>query len=116
MRDFTWLVAQLAANQDLAIQFWTVFSRLEYALKRENYAIGDAHSVFAHWERLATDLDGVWDGSRTRELGAAVDYLCTNPPRKQTLQGGVLVYCFSGKWNFEARLITSNPSELLPSC
>jgi len=104
MRDFAWLPAQLAPNKGIAITFWIVFSRFEYALKRENYVTGDQSSVSAHWDGLAQDLNGVWNADRTPELRTAVDYFINQPPRKQTLQNNTLDWTESVLPNHEPEL------------
>lgn len=90
MIDFDWLPAQLTPDHTRAITFWIVFSRFEYALKRENYATGDQRSVAANWDKLASDLNGVWNADRTPELRTTVDYFINQPPKKQTLQNNSL--------------------------
>lgn len=85
MRDLGWLTAELALDQDLAVRFWIVFARFEYALKRADHARGDDKHIEADWPKLAVSLGGVWNADRTQELRSAVDFFLQHPPKKQVL-------------------------------
>lgn len=104
MRDYAWLPGQLAPDQMGTITFWIVFARFEYALKREGYAYGDQGSVWAHWDRLAAELNGTWNAGRTAELQAAADYFNSHPPRKQVFQNNMLEWADSVVPNHEPEL------------
>jgi hypothetical protein len=72
---------------DLAIEFMAVFSRFEHALKSTNYAIGSENRVDAAWDRFANDIDARFNDIQDDHLTQCVDFLMTEPPRKQVLDG-----------------------------
>lgn len=73
---------------ELACEFLAVFSRYEFALKSTGFAEGDA--VQAAWDRYAGSIATAFDQITDTEVTAAVDYLLTQPPKKQVLREGKL--------------------------
>jgi hypothetical protein len=76
--------------QELAYEFLGTFARCEYALKGAGFAKGGATSVEANWSAFAAAVD--WHFRRVDEPGfkATVNFLLTEPPRKQVLRDGKL--------------------------
>jgi len=71
------------------MNFFIVFSRFEYALKRAKYIKGEKH-VSADWDKFADEISSDFNRYQTRELREAARYLESNPPKKQIAQGGEL--------------------------
>ena len=73
---------------ELACEFLAVFSRMEYALKATRFPEGHQGKVFASWDRFANETDHAFDDSSSENLKNSVDYMTSNPPRKQVLVDG----------------------------
>lgn len=74
--------------QELAYEFLGTFARCEYALKGSGYAKGSATSVEANWDAFASAVDWHFRRVGDQAFRAAVDFLLTEPPRKQILRNG----------------------------
>jgi hypothetical protein len=74
--------------QALAYEFLGTFARCEYALKCSSFAKGGSTSVEANWDSFANSID--WHFRRIKDgpFQAAVNFLLTEPPRKQVLRNG----------------------------
>lgn len=83
------------------MSFFVLFSRFEYALKRNNYvqAVGRRGEVKADWDCFANDLGQEFLEQMRQE--SAVKVLICDPPKKQILENGQL------KWSEKASKITS---------
>ena len=70
------------------MEFLGNFARCEYALKGSGFARGNANSVEADWDAFARAVD--WHFRRVDDpaFRAAVDFLLSEPPRKQVLRDG----------------------------
>lgn len=96
------LYSLLKVHKDLITDFFILFSRFEYSLKRtETYAKGDQNEVKADWDKFAQVQDPLFMPDNTPELKAAVDYLEWNPPKKQVLKLGKLGWTDVPKQNNE---------------
>jgi hypothetical protein len=75
---------------DLAYEFLGTFARCEYALKGASFAKSSAKSVEANWDEFAKSID--WHFRRVKDVAFvdAVQFLLTEPPRKQVLRDGHL--------------------------
>jgi len=74
----------------LVFQFFLVFSRFEYALKRAKFANSSGGKVNANWDAFASKYNAAFDPSQSAELKEACAYFKANPPRKQIIDGDVL--------------------------
>lgn len=88
-------------DKDLLLEFFLSFSRFEYALKASGFfqrATTIRHSGFVppdakpDWDRFAVSLRGYFDKARHRELSNACDYILENPPWKQVVVNGSLLW------------------------
>lgn len=88
-------IRRIADSKDrrLAWYFFILFSRFEYALKRDprylKEGTGDAQP---DWERFASDHNTAFFDASNPELAAAVDYFKTSPPRKQRRSNGKMFW------------------------
>lgn len=75
----------------LAFEFFKTFARFEYALKATGYHTGegDAHP---DWNRFAKTLDALFVEKHAGGLDEAIRYLQENPPKKQVIADGKLVW------------------------
>lgn len=81
---------QLPIPERLALEFLGTFARCEYALKCSGFAKGGANSVDADWDSFAREVDWHFRRLTDSDFRAAVDFLLTEPPRKQVLRNGHL--------------------------
>ncbi len=73
---------------ELACEFLAVFSRIEYALKSRNFAIGHERRVDPAWDKFANEIDEQFSRNEDAGLKEATNFLLENPPRKQVLKNG----------------------------
>lgn len=79
---------RLNLDPQLACEFLAVFARYEFALKAAGFAHGD--DATASWDRYARTVDAAFAGLNDKDLRVAIDYLLTQPPKKQVLDHGNL--------------------------
>ena len=77
---------------ELACEFLAVFSRLEYALKVGGFALGTQAKVDPNWDRFANTINDAFLAVADADLVQARDYLLQQPPRKQALMNGKVIY------------------------
>lgn len=82
----------LYISQELACEFLAVFSRLEYALKSTNYAVGGEKKVNPAWDAFANDINQEFSALEDQDVVEARDYLLGHPPRKQVLKDQKVVF------------------------
>lgn len=73
---------------ELAYEFLGTFARCEYALKGSGFARGSATSVEANWDTFASAIDWHFRRAADQAFKDAVDFLLSEPPRKQVLRNG----------------------------
>jgi hypothetical protein len=78
--------------EPLTLEFLGTFARCEYALKCSGYAKGDAKAVEANWDSFAKDIDWHFQRVKDEPFRKAVEFLLTEPPRKQVLSEGRLAW------------------------
>jgi hypothetical protein len=74
-----------APDRQLAWQFFVLFARAEYALKRCNFR-RRTRTAEADWDAFALEISAI---SSDAKIAAA--YLCANPPRRQELVDGAFI-------------------------
>lgn len=84
------VLERLPLAPELASEFLGVFARSEYALKSSGYAHGDQYGVQPRWDDFARDIDWHFRRVKLVSFRKAVEYLLTEPPRKQVLLNGHL--------------------------
>ncbi|MCK4841938.1 MAG: hypothetical protein KAT04_08650 [Methylococcales bacterium] len=77
---------------ELACDFYSVFSRIEYALKSTEFAIGNNKRVEPAWDKFANEIDEKLFQSKDKKLLKAIEYILQNPPRKQVLENGRIAF------------------------
>ncbi len=78
--------------EQLAIEFICTFSRLEYALKSTEFALGNENRVEAWWDMFANTIHEQFIALDEPDLLAATNYILTSPPRKQVLENESLKF------------------------
>jgi hypothetical protein len=75
-------------NDDLVFQFFAVFSRFEYTLKRAGFVSGEkGHYAQANWDKFAAEkLEARMAHATSSEFDEAQSYLLHNPPQKQIVE------------------------------
>ncbi len=86
------LLNSLNLDKDLLLEFFIVFSRFEYSLKRAGFLKSDNGNAEPNHDGFGSNYNIQFTDLITRnpELKTAVDYFFENPPKKQWLNEGVL--------------------------
>jgi hypothetical protein len=77
---------------NLIFKFFITFSRFEYALKSAGFCDGNENSIKPSWDKFANSIRLKFDYFIDENLTNAVEYLISNPPKKQVLDSGILVF------------------------
>lgn len=72
-------------DKHLLLEFFVVFSQVEYALKNSGYASGDEKEVKADWDKFAKAISNKFDSNNNNEIKKAFEFYLRNPPKKQIL-------------------------------
>lgn len=71
---------------DKVRDFFVLFSRFEYAMKRAEFVIGDKNNVYVDWKRFGQEYNQAFEDLENKReqarLKRATDRLLQNPPRK----------------------------------
>lgn len=78
-----------ALNQ-LAGEFFRMFSRMEYALKATGYLVPNRRNAEADWTRFAIAIHKRFEIIDTEQLRKETAFLLREPPKKQTNNNGVV--------------------------
>jgi len=79
-----------ANSNDLAFDFFIIFSRFEFALKARGYMRDSSGGVIVDWNKFAEDVDGDIMQSEDSQFISALNYIKGNPPKKQMIEDGKL--------------------------
>jgi hypothetical protein len=88
-------------DRDLVFEFFLLFSRFEYALKRAGFVKGDDSKAQAHWPRFARSIDSKLTSATEQEFLEAVLILNLEPPKKQVMKCGQLGWAENVKESHE---------------
>jgi hypothetical protein len=84
------LFPRMPIPENLALEFLGSFARCEYALKCSGFAKGNANSVEPDWYAFTKEVDWHFRRIKDEAFREAVQFLMTEPPRKQVLHDGRL--------------------------
>jgi hypothetical protein len=81
-------------DEELVLRFISVFSRFEYALKRDGW-LQRVNAAKPNWDGLARHLEGHFDktaegNDHAQGLREAADYILNQPPQEQVVDSGHL--------------------------
>ena len=82
-------------NQDdaaLIFDYFIMFSRFEFALKRAGYLTGDDNRAKPDWDKFCVTVQAQFDKTRTLELTKACEYYLKFPPKKQVVKNNQMVW------------------------
>lgn len=80
------VVKALAGDPDLVLQFFGVFSRFEYSLKRSGF-LKPGDKAEANWDMYANSLRGLFGAVQDQQFRGAVAFLLKEPPKTQIVSG-----------------------------
>ncbi len=105
-REPSEVITGLVEDQELVFQFFAIFSRFEYALKRASF-LKKQSRVEPHWDAYANTLRGLFRKADDGPFTAAVKYIKSQPPRKQVVHDGQLGWedCTQGSGETEERYV-----------
>ena len=103
------LLSELGVDKELVMEFFVVFSRFEFALKKAKYLERENGDAFPNWDAFSKKYRDEFDPQKEIQLSEAWDYLKNEPPMKQIVVDGQLDFevnkQFTGKFSlFEAQL------------
>jgi len=84
------LATQLGIDTQVVFEFFVVFSRFEYALKRTGYLKTPDGLAEASWDKFADELEGQFATLSTPEFKHSQRFLCDHPPKRQWVEARVL--------------------------
>jgi hypothetical protein len=88
MKGYTLQFQDMNIPSELGAEFLETFTRLEYALKASGqFAIGGDNGVSAWWDGFANAVDDRFRAITDHTIQEAVNFLLTEPARKQVLTG-----------------------------
>lgn len=76
----------------LIFEFFMVFSRFEFALKRSGYFRGDSSRAVPDWDKFCIAFQDRYYTTITPEFQQACEYYTTYPPKKQVVQDNQVVW------------------------
>ena len=79
------LLGSLGIDQSIVCEFFILFSRFEYALKRAGYAQQSGRQITIEWKRFAKTLESKFDHSAAPSLTKSCDYITERPPKTQRI-------------------------------
>lgn len=79
-------------HRKIFFDFFIVFSRFEYTLKRVGHVKSPRGNASADWDGFASTYENVFNPTADTELHRAVDFLINNAPRKQVYRAGHLAW------------------------
>lgn len=89
---------QYYENEKLVMEFFVLFSRFEYALKRSGFVKGKSNYVKVDRNEFARSIKNKFDPEDNKALRNAVEYISKNPPKKQILKNEEL------RWKEQAKI------------
>ena len=78
--------------ETLSFKFFKTFSRLEYALKQSGKIQPNTCDAQPNWNHFNDKLNAVIESEEDRFLAEAIEFISTNPPKKQCVEGGQLYW------------------------
>jgi hypothetical protein len=76
----------------LIFEFFMVFSRFEFALKRSGYFRGDSNRAEPDWDKFCNTFSDGFDKTISPGFIQACEYYTTYPPRKQVVKDNQVVW------------------------
>jgi hypothetical protein len=76
----------------LIFDFFIVFSRFEFALKRAGYFRGDDNNVIPDWDLFSNTFSNIYDNAASPDFQEACEYYTEHPPQKQVVQDGKIIW------------------------
>lgn len=80
----------LQIERELVLEFFALFSRFEYALKRTGRLVRNNPKATADWDSFANDLRGTFGGVADQTFQDALTFLAAAPPKTQIVDGNDL--------------------------
>lgn len=86
-------------------RFFIVFSRFEFAMKASIiYARQVGNYVEPNWDVFTNAIEANFNPAKNQEIQDAVEYILQNPPKKQSLENGAILW--------RERMFANNISDL----
>lgn len=82
---------QIPDAKSILFDFFVTFSRFECALKNTDRFLMTTKAE-ANWDRFASTISESFDSQKSESISKAVEYFLNEPPRKQIVRGGLLMW------------------------
>lgn len=82
----------IRVDPELILEFFLTIARAEFSLKANGFVSGDETRVSANWDQFTNQIKDQMDLERTEELKKAADFILLNPPWKQVLRNGQVMW------------------------
>lgn len=100
------ILDSLYLEQGLVLRFFTVFSRFEYSLKRGGFAkAGPYHAAQADWRAFGDSAQTALASLRNPEYIQALEFILTQPPRRQVYDSGAIRFVDSTRDQIETDVV-----------
>lgn len=77
-------------SRDLIHKFFISFSKAEFALKENGFI--NNNNATPNWDTFANSITDIYNWEGSNELKIAHNYLLNNPPKKQVVSNGELIW------------------------
>lgn len=83
-------IERLHIDRELVLEFFLVFSRIEFSLKLAGFVTGGENSVSPDWGGFIRKVSETFILGDDEEVATAIYYYIGHPPQKQVLKNGSL--------------------------
>jgi hypothetical protein len=96
------LLEALCIEREILIDFFVMFSRFEYSLKRASFLRSDTNYAAPDWRGFARTTGGAFRSNSSPQLQESVNYLLVHPPKRQVQDRDGLKWEDEKKWEQES--------------
>lgn len=82
----------IRVDPELILEFFLTIARAEFSLKVNGFVSGDETRVSANWDQFTNQIKDQMNLEKTQELKEASDFILLNPPWKQVLRNGQVMW------------------------
>jgi hypothetical protein len=103
VKDHLEALGSLGADREHVLEFFFLFSRFEYALKRSSVFLKDQERAEADWDKYGNSLKGRFRAVNDATFLKALNYLESNPPSVQIVVNSYLNWKPTSRGDGESR-------------
>jgi len=103
VKDHFEALGSLGADREQVLEFFFLFSRFEYALKRSSVFLKDQERAEADWDKYGNSLKDRFKAVNDANFLKALNYLEVNPPSVQIVVNRCLDWKLTSRGDGESR-------------